>query len=141
MTVSHLMQLYTRLTAQPLQHAGLAAVTWLAGVRSYSAALLSVSGVAPAAVCSAMTHLCASIVSLAADPPIGGAAMGPFSSAFLLKFLELLMQGLLSLRALCAGVHHDQHLNGGVMQAWRDGLQAQAHSREGQAVAKALAFL
>jgi hypothetical protein len=42
---------------------------------------------------------------------------------------------------MCAGIHPAYHLNGEAMQAWREGLRAQAYSRAGQAVAAVLSFL
>jgi hypothetical protein len=140
MTVAHLMQLYAHLTAQPLQHAGHAAVTWLAGVRAHSTALLGSRGVFPPAVSCAAMHVCASLVSTAAEPP-GGLIFGPFNCSFLLVVLELLSETLLSLRGMCVGVHPATHLSGAAMHAWRQALRDQGYSKAGEAVAAVLSFL
>jgi predicted DNA-binding protein (MmcQ/YjbR family) len=84
--------------------------------------------------------MCAAVVAAAAEAP-SGAVFGPFSCSFLLVVLELLSQKLLSLREMCAGIHPAYHLNGEAMQAWREGLRAQAYNRAGQAVAAVLSFL
>jgi hypothetical protein len=140
MTVAHTMQLYTRLTAQPLQHAGHTAVMWLAGVRAQHTALLSSGAAAPPAVSCAAMHVCASLVFTAAEPP-GGVMFGPFNCSFLLVVLELLADTLLSLRGMCVGVHPATHLSGAAMHAWRQALRAQAHTKAGEAVAAVLSFL
>jgi hypothetical protein len=65
----------------------------------------------------------------------------PSSSGFLLVVLELLAQALLSQRDLCADLPPGQVLGREALQAWRAGLQAQAGTRGGQAVARVLAVL
>lgn len=147
-STQHMLQLYTTLAALQPQHAGVAAITWMAGVRSgLSTAGASSSGtgagtVLPASVAPAVLHTWASLAAVgAADVQHTAAAGQPFCWSFLLPVLEQVMGALMSLRTLCAAFHPMQGFSSDTQHAWQCQLQATTSTREGPAVAAVLSWL
>lgn len=153
LSVLHLLQLYARVTQPMQQHAGLIAVSWIAGVRSSigSAGVCNSAAAAGAAVQSAVLHTCVSLVSLSA----GGASSqrdvstsqdqhsrtGPFTCSFLAAVVEQLMQALQTLRAICAAANPSERPSSKALESFKAQLQVQANSAVAQAAARLLDWL
>lgn len=155
LSVVHLLQLYGRVTLPKQQHAGLTAVTWLAGVRSTitSTGPLSSSS-SPAEACeavpSAVLHTCVSLVSLAAgdtstQPGVQTSpdqqSSEPFSCSFLAAVVEQLMQALLTLRAIYAAANPSERRSSKELESFKAELRAQANSAAAHAADRLLDWL
>lgn len=158
-TTKLMLQLYTQLTANTMQHAGLTAIQWMSDVRmSLSTPGFNTPGSSPSlsgdcsfgaaglpfSVQCAVLHTCSSLVAVgaggSADMSVGMAG-SPFSSCFLVAVLEQVMKVLMSLRSLCAASCPSQGLSSAVLQLWQSQLQAQASTQVGQAVAALLGWV
>jgi hypothetical protein len=160
-TTKRMLQLYTQLTANNMQHAGLTAIQWMSDVRlgltapGYSTpgsspeiagecSSLNGAGL-PYAVQAAVLHTCSSLVAVAAggsaDMAGGLAGSSSFSSCFLVAVLEQAMKVLMALRGLCAGLCPSLGLNSSMLQAFQGQLQAHASTQVGQAVAAVLGWV
>lgn len=155
LAVVHLLQLYGRVTQPAQQHAGLTAVTWLAGVRSSftstSPPNSSSSSCSPGEACdavpSAVLHTCVSLVSLAAgdtstqtdvQASADQQAREPFSCSFLATVVEQLMQALLTLRAICAAASPSERPSSKALESFKVQLRAQANSAAAHAAGSLL---
>lgn len=147
-STQHMLQLYTTLAALQPQHAGMAAITWMAGVRSSlstacaSSSSAGAGAVLSASVAPAVLHTCASLVAVgAADVQDTAAAGQSFCWSFLLPVLEQVMGALMSLRTLCAAFHPMQGFSSDMQHAWQRQLQGTTSTQEGPAVAAVLNWL
>jgi hypothetical protein len=160
-TTKLMLQLYTQLTANNLQHAGLTAIQWMSDVRfSLTAPGYSTPGSSPdiAGECSsfdgaglpydvqaAVLHTCSSLVAVAAggsaDMTGGVTGSCSLSSCFLVAVLEQVLKVMMALRGLCAGFCPSLALSSSMLQAFQGQLQAQASTQVGQAVAALLAWV
>lgn len=160
-TTKLMLQLYTQLTANSMQHAGLTAIQWMADVRinlgapspttpgSSPSPSAGVGGTGaaglPAAVHAAVLHTCSSLVSVGAgsgpDMVASLSGGGSFSSCFLVTVLEQVMKALMSLRSMCSVCCPTQAMCPSVVTAMQGQLQAQSDTHEGQAVIALLGWL
>lgn len=161
-TTRLMLQLYTKLTANSVQHAGLTAIQWMADVRMNlglpgpstpgNSPSLSAAGGAqgagglPAAVHAAVLHTCSSLVSVSAGsgPDMAMALSGggdSFSSCFLVTTLEQVLKALMSLRSMCSVCCPTDTLCSSVVSTMQGQLQAQSNTHEGQAVVALLGWL
>jgi hypothetical protein len=141
---THLLQLYTELTAHNQQVTGLLAVQWVSGVRMSlyaprAASSSSGSPPPPPSVRAAVMLTSASLVSLAASGTAALQAAGTervsWSWDHLVLVVEGLMKELMTLRGLYSGCPAGEGLGSSVLQAFQGQLQAQASTDVGQAVA------
>jgi hypothetical protein len=161
-TTRLMLQLYTQLTANSVQHAGLTAIQWMADVRmnlglpgpstpgnspSLSAAGGGQgAGALPPAVHAAVLHTCSSLVSVSAGsgPDMAMALSGggdSFSSCFLVTTLEQVLKALMSLRSMCCVCCPTDTMCSSVVSTMQSQLQAQSNTHEGQAVVALLGWL